>query len=414
MSLDITPAEAALARAVTTTELPDRILYIMAAACGACAANIFYNQPLLSAFSTHFHATSAQVSLVATAASVGYGIGMFFLVPLGDILERRRIILLLVAACAVLLVAAAFSPTLALLVFLQFLIGVTAMSAQLLIPLAVDLTPPARRGHTIGILMGGLLSGVLLARTLAGLIADHLSWQAVFLTAAGIMTTLYLALHRSLPHSPPAQRSSYPSLMRSLLALPRTTPALIPSCLITGFSFAGFIAFWTSLSFLMRDTFHRGATEAGLFGLVGLAGALAAPLAGKLSDRRSPNLTTTLALLLSLFAFALMYLWVSFPSLIAGVLLMDLGAQSVQVSEQSRVMALPPATARNRLNTLYMVSRFTGGAAGAYLSALAYTHSQWPGVSLLALSLTAAALLTHLLRPSQQIDAAPITSSEPL
>ncbi|MGN6628056.1 MAG: MFS transporter, partial [Tepidisphaeraceae bacterium] len=276
------------------------------------------------------------------------------------------------------------------------LVGITAMSAQLLIPLAVDLTRPERRGHTVGTLMAGLLVGILLARTLSGFVGDQLGWRAMYALAAAAMLAMAVILQATLPHRAPSLRLTYPALMRSLLHLLRTQPQLWVASIVSALSFASFTAFWTVLSFLMKQHFHRGATEAGLFGVIGVVGAMAAPLAGKLSDRRGPAFTVTLALLSTMAAFAVMWIWVTIPALIVGVLLMDLGVQSVQVAAQSEVMALVP-DARSRVNTLYMVARFIGGAAGSAAGAIAWSVRGWSGACAVAISLLVAGTLIHVL-----------------
>jgi predicted MFS family arabinose efflux permease len=397
MSLDITPAEAGLVSPEcepAVQALPTRTLAVMAAACGAAAANIYYNQPLLSDFARYFHASENRAGLVATAAQVGYGIGLFFFVPLGDLLERRRIVLTLVFVCSLLLVGTAFAPTLPALIVLQLLVGITAMSAQVLIPLGIDLTPPERRGHTVGILMAGLLCGILLARTVGGVVSDHFGWRAMFGLAAGVMAVLGVVLHFELPHRPPSLRMSYGALMRSMIHLLRTQPPLWIAGAVSGLSFGVFTLFWTALSFLMAEHFHRGASEAGLFGIIGVIGALAAPLAGKLSDKRGSAFTVTLSLACCLIAFGAMWVWVTIAGLIVGVLLMDLGVQSIQVAEQAKVMALVPE-ARSRINTLYMVARFAGGAAGSAIGTAAWTFARWPGVCGAAVAMTLIALVVH-------------------
>ncbi|MES2462570.1 MAG: MFS transporter [Armatimonadota bacterium] len=380
---------------MTDAEASERTLWLMAAACGASAANIYYNQPLLGDFAAYFNAPPTEAGWVAVAAQTGYGIGLLFFLPLADLVERRRLVLLLVSACVVLLVGTALAPTLPVLVLLQLLVGMTAMGSQILIPLAVDMTPIEKRGHTVGILMGGLLGGVLLARTVAGIVSDHLGWRAMYALAAVIMLTMLFLLRVGLPHRPPVLRIRYGVLMGSLWHLLRTQPRLWSASIVSALSFGGFTAFWTTLSFLMISRFHRGATEAGLFGIVGLIGALGAPLAGRLADRKGTAFTVTLALLSSLAAFVLMGVWVTIPALIVGVLLMDLGVQSVQVAAQAKVISLVPE-ARSRLNSLYMVTRFAGGAGGSLIGAAAWSEFRWHGVCIAAVALTALALLVHL------------------
>ena len=398
MSLDLLPPDAAttMPAGSITDALPDRILWIMAAACGVAAANIYYNQPLLNDFANYFHATATQAGLVATAAQVGYGVGIFFFVPLGDRLERRLIVLSLSYSCVVTLLAVSLAPSLRILILCQLLVGITAMSAQLLIPLAVDLTREDRRGHTVGTLMAGLLVGILLARTLGGFIGDHFGWRFMFGLAAGIMLIMTWILQATLPHRPPSTKLSYPALMHSLLHLLRTQPQLWIASIVSALSFGSFTAFWTVLSFLMKQHFNRGATDAGLFGIVGVFGAMAAPLAGKLSDRRGPAFTVTIALVSTIAAFVLMWNWVTIPGLIVGVLLMDMGVQSVQVAAQSQVMALVP-DARSRVNTLYMVARFIGGAGGSAIAAIAWSHDGWPGACAAALGMLGVGIAVHVI-----------------
>lgn len=375
--------------------LPERTLWAFGIACGASAANIFYNQPLLAGFSHTFGVSEARAGLVATAAAVGYGAGMFFLVPLGDVVDRRKVVLTLVAVSALLMAAAGLSPGLNVLIALQFAACVAAMSPQLLIPLAVDLSPRERRGHTVGVLMLGLLSGVLLARALAGVVADYLGgWRAVYFVAAGVMAMVWMMLAAEMPHRRPTTRIRYPELMASLARLAVTEKRVWPPTIVSALSFGAFSAFWTTLSFLMHERFGKGAAEAGFFGVIGLVGALAAPLAGKLADRRSPEFALALALLVSLASFGVMGFWVAIPGLIVGVLLMDLGVQSAQVAAQTRAVSLSEE-ARSRLNTIYMTTRFAGGAAGSLLGALAWTRYQWTGVMGLCTALSIIALIVH-------------------
>ena len=370
----------------------------MSAACGVTVSNIYANQPLLNLFAGSFAASAAAAAAVATAAQVGYGTGILFLVPLGDLVERRRLVLVLTWACAALLVGMAVAPTLAVLVGLQLLVGAAAVSSQILIPLGIDLSPPDRRGDTVGTLMAGLLVGILLARTASGFLGDAVGWRATYALIAVAMFALGFVLRAYLPHRRPTLTMPYRRLMRSLLDLLRDHPPLWTASVVSGLSFAGFTAFWTTLSFLMHDHFNRGAGDTGNFGIVGVAGALAAPLAGRLSDRRGPAVTVMIALVASAAAFAAMAWHVSIASLVVGVLLMDLGVQSIQVAEQSLVMALDPA-ARSRINTVYMVVRFMGGAGGSVLGAAAWARYGWPGVCLTCIAMVGMAIAVHAFGP---------------
>ncbi len=391
-----------------TPTLSRQTLWLMSIACGVSVANICYNQPLLGDFAAYFHATPAQVGWVAMASQAGYGLGLLFFLPLGDILERSRLVLTLILLCAVFLAATALAPTLGLLIAGNLLIGATAMSAQVLIPFAVELSPASHRSQTIGVMMTGILGGILVGRTVGGILGEYLGWRAVFGIAAGMMVVLALALRGRLPHRKPTVEMPYRQLLASLWQVLQTQPRLWRPSLVTALSFGSFTAFWTSLSFLMAEYFHRGATETGMFGLVGLVGALAAPYAGKLADKRGPAFTVTIALIASVASFALMGLWVTIPVLVLGVLLMDVGVQSVQVAEQGNVLALLPE-ARSRLNTLYMVARFIGGALGSLAGAYAWSLGRWPAVIAITIAMNLAALAIHFLfRPRQAATLAPV------
>lgn len=371
-----------------------RLLALMAVACGVSVANPYFSQPLLGSFAGYFHAPAWQIGLIATAAQVGYGTGLLFFLPLGDLLERRRLIVWLVDACAVCLVGMALSPSLPLLILAQLLVALTAISPQILIPMGSEMVPPQQRGKLVGTLMSGLLCGILLARVVAGLVADHFGWRALYGSASVVMLGLGISLRFALPRQEPTNRMSYRQLMQSLFGLWRDQPILRIAAFGSGLSFACFTAFWTCLSFLMAERFHRGATEAGLFGIVGLIGAAGAPAAGRLSDRKGFGFTVAIALILTAVSFVLMWVWVTIAGLVIGVLLMDLGVQSVQVAGQAKVLSLVP-NARSRLNTVYMVTRFVGGAFGATIGALAWTLGRWPAVCGFCLLMMVLALLFH-------------------
>jgi predicted MFS family arabinose efflux permease len=317
------------------------------------------------------------------------------------LLERRRLIVFMINGCAACLVAAGLAPNLPFLIIAQLLVGLSAISAQILIPLAVEMTPPKERGRLVGAIMSGVLCGILLGRVVAGFISDLCGWRTVYFAAAGSMLALGFILRSRLPHRIPSVSMSYGRLMHSMLALGRTQPALWGPALVSALSFAGFSAFWTTLSFFLADRFHLGASEAGLFGIIGLIGAAGAPWAGTLSDRKGFGFTITLSLGLSAVAFAAMDVWRTIAGLIVGVLLMDLGVQAIQVAAQASVISLLPE-ARSRLNTLYMVARFGGGAAGSAAGALAWSMGKWPGVCGFCLALTLVSLAFHFARPMRR------------
>ena len=366
----------------------------MALTCGLVVANIYYNQPLLAAIGRTFHLSDSSASLVATATQVGYTLGMLFVVPLGDMLERKRLMLLMLLGAAACLGLAAFAPSFALLAGASVLLGICSAVPQLLLPMAAHLAPEADRGRIVGRIMSGLLIGILASRTVSGYVGAHLGWRAMFEIAAGLMLALLGLLAWRLPQDRPNFAGSYGALMKSLLTLTKTLPALRRSAMVGGLLFAAFSVFWTTLTFFLEGPDYRyGSDVAGFFGVIGAVGALAAPLAGKAADTRGPDFAIGAGIVLALAAYVLMGLTgYHLAGLVLGVILLDVGVQSAHISNQTRIFSLVPE-ARSRLNTVYMTGYFTGGSLGSVLGGQAWTHFGWPGVCVLGAGLTGAAYL---------------------
>jgi predicted MFS family arabinose efflux permease len=367
---------------------------LLALAAGTAVANIYYAQPLLPTIARAFGAAPRDVGLVATAAQVGFGTGLLLFVPLGDAVERRGLILRLLAASVVALGATALAPSLGALVLASFALGVVSIVPQLSVPLAAHLAAPDRRGRAIGAVMTGILVGILLARTVSGIVGQRLGWRAVFGVAAAASALLALALRRRLPRSPPEVQVRWGDLMRALVALPLREPALREASLLGALGMATFSALWATLAFrLQAAPHHLGPQAAGLFGLLGAAGALAAAPAGRLGDRTSPRAVGGAFLAVAALSWLpLLLLDGSVAGLALGVVLLDLGVQGSHVSNLARIHALP-GTARSRRNTVYMVSYFAGGAAGTALSTFAWSRWAWPGAVAVGAAMPALALV---------------------
>jgi predicted MFS family arabinose efflux permease len=378
-------------------------IWLMAAACGASVANLYYNQPMLGVIARSLHLTAHQVGLVPTLTQIGYALGLLFLAPLGDRLERKRLILVMTALLSLSLTGAAIAPSFLLLGLFSLLLGALSTIAQQIVPFAAQLAAPGQRGKVVGTVMSGLLIGILLARTLSGEVAAHAGWRTMYGIAAVAMVVLGLVLAWGLPRSRPTVSMTYGQLMRSLWHLLATEPALRESSLVGALMFGTFSVFWATLTlFLESPAYHQGADVAGLFGLVGAAGALAAPLAGRSADKSGPRSVLRLATLIVFVSFIIFGLVGHLmPGLILGVILMDLGVQSAQIANQARIYALQPE-ARSRLNTVYMVSYFIGGASGSLLGNLAWTRAGWTGVSWLGgvMALAAFGRLALVRRPA--------------
>ena len=286
-----------------------RTLWAMAVGSGLAVANNYYAQPLLAEMGRHFGASDRRMGTVAMLSQVGYAAGLLLFVPLGDRLERRSFILVMLGAVTVALLGVAAAPSFAWLAAASLAVGVTTITPQLLVPFAAHLAGPAERGRVVGTVMSGLLIGILAARTVGGLVGEHLGWRAMYVIAAAVMVALALALRGLLPRSEPeASGLSYPALLRSIGGLLREEPVLRQSCLFGAMSFGAFSAFWTTLAFhLAGPPFGYSSGVVGLFGLVGIVGALAAPLAGRIADRRSPRWTIGAGLACVLLAYGVLY-----------------------------------------------------------------------------------------------------------
>ncbi|MEK2646278.1 MFS transporter [Bdellovibrio sp. BCCA] len=363
------------------------VLWVMTVATGLCVANLYYCQPLLHQIQNTFGASAAVMGWIPTGTQLGYALGMFFLSPLGDRFERRRLIFISTLVSAVCLIGVALSPNIYFVIVLSLLLGLATMTPQYIIPFAAHLSSPQKRGQTVGMVMSGMLLGILLARTVSGFIGDLFGWRVMFGSASVVLVILAFVLRGALPQSEPSFSGSYVGLLKSVIQLVKELPVLRESMVFGSMMFGAFSAFWATLIYLMESpAFNLGAKTVGLFGILGASGALAAPLVGRLADRRSPRQTVGYGIAMMGISF-LIYLFWGGTSLIAlsiGVVIMDVGLQVAHVSNQSRVFSLIPE-ARSRLNTAYMFFYFIGGAAGSLLASIAWSQAQWTGVCIVAL-----------------------------
>jgi predicted MFS family arabinose efflux permease len=386
-----------------STGIGRRLVIILAVATGISVANNYYAQPLLATIRTTFHASAGEAGLIVTAAQVGYAAGLVFVLPLGDILERRKLVVVMSLVCAVGLVGEASSPVLPAIFAAAALVGATSVVAQILVAFSASLAGDADRGRVVGSVMSGLLLGILLARTVAGYVAQLWSWRAVFVVAAALMVALALVLWRELPDYRESNRLSYRDVLVSVVGLFRREATLRRRSLYGFLSFAAFSVLWTSLAFLLAaQPYHYGTGTIGLFGLAGAAGAGMASVAGRLADRGQQVKVTILTAALILVAFVV--LWVApdvLAALIIGIVILDLGCQGIHISNQSEIYKLAPQ-ARSRINAAYMTCYFAGGTLGSVGSAICFNSGRWPAVCALGAALGAAAFLISLTEPKYQ------------
>lgn len=384
--------------------LPASLTLLLAASAGFSVASLYYAQPILGALGSALGASDGTIGLVPTLTQLGYALGLAFLAPLGDRYDRRRLIVLKAGVLALALLAAGFAPTIAVLLAASLVIGLAATLAQDVVPAAATLAPEAHRGKVVGTVMTGLLLGILLSRVASGFFAERYGWRSVFFAASASLVAIGFAAHRGLPSLKPTTRLPYGELLASLAGLWRRHPALRRAAVAQGLLAVAFSAFWSTLALLLHGApYHLGSAVVGAFGIAGAAGALIAPVAGRLADRIGPSRVAAGGAGLVLLSFAAMaalhgggttqVLWV----LGAGAVLFDLGFQGALIAHQTLVYGIDPG-ARSRLNAVLFVGMFTGMASGAGLGSLLFAQAGWYGVLGLAASAAAAALVVRLRR----------------
>jgi predicted MFS family arabinose efflux permease len=375
---------------------------LLAAGAGLAVASLYYSQPMLGVLGADIGATDQAVGLVPTLTQLGYAMGILLLAPLGDRFDRRRIILIKAAVLVAALLAGGAAPGIGMLLAASLAIGLSATLAQDIVPAAATLAPEAHRGKVVGTVMTGLLLGILLSRVVSGFVAEHFGWRAMFMGAAASIALIGLAAARGLPRFQPTTQLAYSALLGSLGQLWRKHSALRRAALSQGLLSVGFSAFWSTLAVMLHgEPFHLGSAAAGAFGLAGAAGALAAPLAGRIADRRGPELVTRLGTGLAAVSFALMLLapFFSAPSQIVLIVIsaigFDLGIQASLIAHQSIVYSIEPG-ARSRLNAVLFVLVFVGMAVGAALGSVLLAQWGWMAVAALSTAAALGALMVRL------------------
>jgi predicted MFS family arabinose efflux permease len=374
------------------------ITLLLAFSCGLIVANIYYAQPLIGPISQELGLSAGSAGLLVTMSQIGYGAGLLLIVPLGDLVENRRLVLSVVAVAALALASAAFAADATLFLTAALFIGLGSVAVQILIPYAAHLAPAATRGRAVGNVTTGLMLGVMLARPASSLIAAHSSWRLVYVVSAAAMVALALVLRVVLPVRQPSARLSYGRLLASMLELVRTEPALRRRGLYQAAMFGSFSLFWTTVPLLLAGPdFHLSQTGIALFALAGVAGAISAPLAGRVADRGWIKPASAAAMVIAAAGFALTRVLpfgstASMALLVMAAIAIDFGVQG-NVVLGYRVLFALGAEHRSRLNGLYMTTFFMAGAAGSAIGAFAYAYGGWTLASSIGFALPLLALV---------------------
>jgi len=364
---------------------------LMAFCTGLIVANIYYCQPLVILVAQEFGLSESHAGKITYLTQAGYALGLFLIVPLGDMFERRKQILMITGVAVAALLLAALSHSFLLLQIASVLIGASSIVPQLILPMAANLSSDEKRGETIGIIMSGLLVGILASRAISGSIGFLWGWRTMYFIAAGICSLLLVLMAKRFPLSMPSFKGTYKELMSSMWHYVKTQPVLREASIINFLAFSILSAFWTTMVlFLANPPFSFQTLQIGLFGIAGAAGALAAPLVGRLSSGKNPRRNLLTGLILQLLSIAAFYFTGTHLYLfIAGIILIDIGQQAIHVTNQTRIYALLPE-ARNRLNTVFMSVSFVGASFGSALGLWLWDKGQWP---LFCMGTTAVVLL---------------------
>lgn len=363
------------------TPMSGALVALFSLCAGVLVANLYYAQPIIDLIAPSVGLSVHSASVIVSLTQIGYALGLFFLVPLADLLENRRLLMVSGAAAAISLVGAALSSQPQLFLLVSLLLGLSSVSVQILIPLAAHLAPEAMRGRTVGTIMGGLLSGILLSRPLSSMVAEYFGWRAVFLAAAAVTLATVAIITITLPRRVPQHRATYGELIQSLWHLFSRYAVLRQRALFQGLLFAAFSLFWTAVPLELASTYRLSQSQIGVFALVGALGAVAAPIAGRLADAGHTRVASFLAMIAAAisFLFGLDSGHHGVYALALTGIVLDFAVQMNMVLGQRAIYALD-ATSRARLNALYMTAIFIGGAIGSAVASVLYTAFGWHGV----------------------------------
>ena len=373
--------------------IPAHILWTLAIVAGISVANLYYNQPLLNLMRDDLDTTDFRANLIAMVTQGGYALGLLFIVPLGDLFHRKKIILLNFAVLVAALCAMAAARDIYTVWGASLLTGICSVVPQIFVPIASQYSRPEHKGRNVGLVISGLLTGILASRVVSGWVGDVLGWREMYVIAAVGMCLCALVVLKVLPDIPPTFKGQYRTLMGSLFLLVRDHPALRVYSVRAGLAFGSFLALWSCLAFKMEGApFHADSDVVGALGLCGIAGALTASFVGKHVKRVGIRNFNYIGCALILSAWASLYFGgSSYAGIIAGVLLIDIGMQCIQLSNQTSIFELCPS-ASNRVNTIFMTTYFIGGSLGTFLAGSFWHVGGWAGVAAVGATLTLCSL----------------------
>ena len=370
--------------------LPAHILWTLAIVAGISVANLYYNQPLLNVIRHELGVSEFKTNLIAMITQVGYALGLLFIVPLGDLYQRKKIILINFTLLIFSLIAIATAPNIYIIWGASLITGICSMIPQIFVPIASQFSRPENKGRNVGVVISGLLA----SRVISGFIGEALGWREMYFIAAGMMLLCAIIVLKVLPDIQPSFRGKYGDLMKSLFSLIKDYPALRIYSIRAGIAFGSFLAMWSCLAFKMGEApFYANSDVIGILGLCGIAGALTASFVGKYVKKVGIRNFNFIGCGLILCAWASLYFCGNtYAGIIAGVILIDIGMQCIQLSNQTSIFDICPS-ASNRVNTIFMTTYFVGGSLGTFLAGSCWHTWGWAGVTGIGAGLTMLSLL---------------------
>lgn len=370
-------------------DFPAYILWTLAIVAGVSVANLYYNQPLLNMIRHELGISEFKANLIAMISQIGYALGLFFIVPAGDLYRRKKIILVNFTLLIFSLLTMAAASHIYLIWAASLITGICSIIPQIFVPIAAQYSRPENKGRNVGIVISGLLTGILSSRVISGFIGEVLGWREMYFIAAGLMLICAIVVLKVLPEIRPTFRGKYTDLMKSLFSLVKDYPVLLIYSVRSGVAFGSLLAMWSCLAFKMGEApFYANSDVIGILGLCGVAGALTASMVGKYAKKVGIRNFNFIGCGLILLSWAFLYFCGnSYAGIIAGVILIDIGIQCIQLSNQTSIFAICPS-ASNRINTIFMTTYFIGGSLGTFLAGSCWQAWKWAGVAGIGVTLT--------------------------
>lgn len=374
--------------------LPASILWTLAIVAGISVANLYYNQPLLNMIRQELGVSEFKTNLIAMITQIGYALGLLFIVPLGDLYQRKKIIITNFAVLIISLLAIALAPNIHIILIASLFTGICSVMPQIFIPIASEFSRPENKGRNVGIVVSGLLTGILASRVVSGFIGELFGWREMYHIAAAMMLICGIIVIRVLPDIKPTFTGKYSELMKSLYSLLKEYPQLRIYSVRAALSFGSFLAMWSCLAFKMGQApFYASSNIIGMLGLCGIAGALSASLVGKYVKQVGVRRFNFIGCGLILLAWGLLFTGENtYFGIVAGIIIIDIGMQCIQLSNQTSLFELCPS-ASNRVNTIFMTTYFIGGSMGTFLAGTFWQAFGWHGVIFIGAMLTSCSLL---------------------